>query len=402
MPPRLKVALVGGPMYDALYEARLPAFSARTGITVDVAAHLIHSALNDHLTSAYSTGTGPYDLISTHTKYAPAQAAWLRPLDDLLPPAALSDFAPETIELARVDGRLLGVPRNIDTRLFHYRTDLLADSSERRAFQERFGYDLAPPATWHELADVARHFARPPHLYGFAFPGRSSGLWGTFYELTEMAGGHFFGSDLRPCFNSPAGAWALGFLRDLHTTWRVTPPDLPDWQFDDVSRAFQEGRLAMIADWPGSYHHHAASPIGDRFDLALYPTGPAGRRVYSGGFTWAIPANASDLTASLALLQFLTNDESQRLEGQTGTLVPRRSVQQSLRDAAPPGSRDARRLELLDQTVATSLLVPPRFARYPEVEDAVWPALQAALTGTTSVKRALAAAAERMNAILSR
>ncbi len=49
MVKRLKVAFVGGPMYDPFYAARLPAFTERTGIVVDMAAPRIHSALNDHL-----------------------------------------------------------------------------------------------------------------------------------------------------------------------------------------------------------------------------------------------------------------------------------------------------------------------------------------------------------------
>lgn len=399
MPDRLRVALVGGPMYNTLYEARLPAFTSETGIEVEVGAKLIHSELNDHLDQVYREGIGTYDLVSTHTKYAPSQAGWLRPLDDLLPAGALDDFAPAMVELARVEDRLLGLPRNLDTRLLHYRGDLFAEPTERQRFADRFGRDLAPPRTWDELREVALHFTRSPALYGFSFPGQSSGLWGTFYELTEMAGGHFLGPDGGAGFNTEAGAWALGYLRDLHSTWKVTPPELPEARFDTVSGAFQDGRVALIADWPATYAAHAAA-LGDRFDVALYPAGPAGRFVYSGGFTWAIPRGARDLEASLALLTFLTSQESQRVEAEQGTVVTRRSVQRAAREAASPGTRDARRLELLDETIATSLLLPPRFAAYPKVEDAVWPILQRAILTDMPVTDALAAAAARMDAIV--
>lgn len=386
-------------MYDRLYETRLPAFTATTGIDIEIGAHLIHPALNDHLADLSARGAGDYDLVSTHTKYAPSQAAWLRPLDDLLPAAALDDFIPAMVELARVDQRLLGVPRNLDTRLLHYRSDLFADQAERDHFQDRFGRVLAPPLSWHELKEIALHFARAPDFYGFTFPGQSSGLWGTFYELTEMAGGHFFGPDLRAGFDTEEGAWALGYLRDLYVTERVTPPDLPDAQFDAVSRAFQTGRVAMIADWPGTYAAHNAA-LGDRFDVALYPSGPAGRFVYSGGFTWAIPTSARDVEASLALLTFLVSPESQRVEAEQGTLVTRRSVQRAIREATPAGTREARRLALLEEMAETSLLLPPRFAAYPQVEEAVWPIFLQAITGELPVRGALAMAAARMNEVI--
>jgi multiple sugar transport system substrate-binding protein len=73
-------------------------------------------------------------------------------------------------------------------------------------------------------------------------------------------------------------------------------------------------------------------------------------------------------------------------------------VQAKIRGEAAPGSRDARRLTLLDETVGTSMLVPPRFAAYPAVERAVWPVLQAGFIGRTPVERALREAAEAMHA----
>lgn len=400
MPRPLRLALVGGPMYDPLYEARFPAFTAETGLPIVIGAKLPHAALNDHLAGAYARGRGGFDLVSTHTKYAPSQAAWLAPLDRLLPADALDDLDPRAVELARVDGALLGLPRNVDARLLHYRTDLFDDPTERRAFRRRFGYELAPPATWEALLDIARHFARPPALFGFAFPGRGSGLWGTFFELLAAAGGRMFASDLRPAFVTPAGEWALGLLHDLHARYRTTPPELPGWEFDDVSRGFQQGRAALIADWPATYAAHAASPVGDRFDLAPYPAGPAGRFVYAGGHTWAIPADAADPAASLRLLRFLAGPESQQREAAGGTLAPRPSLRRAAREAAPPGSRDARRWTILEETLATGLLIPPRFAAYPEVEDALWPPLQAGIVGSLPLPDALAAAARRMDAVL--
>lgn len=399
MPRPLRLAVVGGPMYDAFYDARLPAYAAARGRPVEVATRLIHPDLNAHLAAVFAEGGGGYDLISTHTKYAPSQAAALLPLDDLLPADALDDFDPAAIELARVDGRLLGVPRNIDTRLLHFRADRFADPAERDAFRARFGAELAPPATWEEFARLARHFARPPAMFGVAFPGRESGLWGTFFELLAAAGGRMFDRDLRPAFVTAEGIWALGFLRDLHTTWRTTPAETPSWRFDEVSRLFDEGRVAMIADWPATYAAHVGSAVGDRFELALYPAGPAGRRVYSGGFTWAIPRLAPDPAASLDLLLFLAGAESQRAEAARGALVPRRSVRRERRAAAAAGSRDARRLDLLETTISTALLVPPRFAVYPAVEAALWPALQRGITGELGVEDALAEAAARMAAV---
>src|SRR5450432_3652986 len=150
----LQLALISGPAYDPLY-ACLPAFTAATDIKVHVAFRGDHPTLNHHLASLPKV---PYDLVSTHTKYAPSQQEFLAPLDGLVDTTTLADFVPLLLELARLDGALYAIPRNIDVRLLHYRTDLID----------------APPATWDELLALARKQNAPPGVYGFLFPGRES------------------------------------------------------------------------------------------------------------------------------------------------------------------------------------------------------------------------------------
>ena len=70
----LRILLVGGPMYDPLY-SRLKAFEDREEISVEVVATLPHPDLNQRIEEEFSSGTATYDLISTHTKYAPARSS---------------------------------------------------------------------------------------------------------------------------------------------------------------------------------------------------------------------------------------------------------------------------------------------------------------------------------------
>lgn len=54
-----------------------------------------------------------------------------------------------------------------------------------------------------------------PGLHGFVFAGMDSGLFGTFFELTESAGARIFPESLIPEVNFEAGRWASGVLREL-------------------------------------------------------------------------------------------------------------------------------------------------------------------------------------------
>ena len=397
----VRVALVGGPMYDPLYET-IPDFEHQTGYRVEVVAQLPHPELNGFVKRALESGSPRIDLLSTHTKYAPSQAEWLSPLDGVLPADLEEDLLPRPRELSRIGGRLLQLPRNLDVRLLHYRRDLFEDPREQDAFVRIAGRPLRVPETWTELAEVASFFTRPG-LYGFLFPGRDSGLFGTFYEMLVGAGGELFDDALRPAFDSSAGIWAAGLIADLHHHRRVTPRDLSGWHYDDVSAAFRSGGAAMVCDWPGSYHLYqdpATCAVAAHVGLALVPVGPAGiEAAYAGCHSFAIPRAAGNRKGAAALLHWLTSFDAQLGEARRGAIPCRASALARVREEAAADPLQTHRWELLAAAEET-MIIPPRFAAYPDCEDAIWRAIQEAMEGTTSPAEAVASAARTIAPIV--
>lgn len=373
MTKKLNVLLIGGPMYDPLY-SRLVEFEKREGIRVEVAETLPHPGLNDRIKEEFSSGKGQYDLISTHTKYAPSQSQWLMALDEVLDPSELECFNARTLELARINGALFGVPRNLDVKLLYYRSDLLN----------------APPSSWEELLDQATRL-RSEDLYGFVFPGKESGLFGHFFELHAMAGGTMF-SDVgppTPHMNDEAGLWALNLLKQLKQ--KAAPKETPDWHYDEVATCFREGRSAMSTDWPGGFYMYEdpkQSAVAGCYNVALYPEGRAGRFIYSGSHTFAIPNTVRDHQASAALLRFLTSRESQAYEARLGTLPARTDALEDARANAQEGSLAERRWALLEEATEAAL-IPPKHENYPAVEDAIWEGLREALADDKSEAQVL-------------
>ena len=100
MSNELQVAFVSGPAYDPLY-ACLPRFTESTGVEVKIAFSGDHPALNHHLASLSEV---PYDLVSTHTKYAPSQLDFLAPLDEVVAGRELEDFVPLLLQMATIGG----------------------------------------------------------------------------------------------------------------------------------------------------------------------------------------------------------------------------------------------------------------------------------------------------------
>jgi multiple sugar transport system substrate-binding protein len=362
---KLRILVVGGPMYDPLY-SRLEKFEEREGIGVEVAVAPTHPDLNERIEDEFAPGTASYDLISTHTKYAPSQRQWLTPLDEDFKDSELKHFTPRTLELARIDGLLYGVPRNLDVKLLYWRTDLMEE----------------PPDSWEGLRDEAARL-RSDGLYGFVFPGKESGLFGHFFELHAMAGGRMFEEEGPPAprLNDEAGLWALTLLRDLYE--RAAPEETPHWHYDEVAACFREGRAAMSTDWPGGFYTYQdpeQSEVTDRFEVALYPEGRAGRFIYSGSHTFAIPGTVRDRPAAVELLRFLTSQESQAFEARLGTLPARSDSLGDARARVETGSLAERRWVLLEEAQKAAL-IPPKHKVYPAVEDAIWQGIREALLG---------------------
>jgi len=378
----LQIALIAGPAYDPLYQSLQP-FTDATGVAVDVLFRGDHPALNRHLASLSEI---PYDLVSTHTKYAPSQLSFLSPLDASIDAASLEDFVPMLIEMASVNGSLYGLPRNIDVRLLHYRTDLIE----------------SPPQTWHEILELARKHNSPPDLYGFLFPGRESGLFGTFFELAEMAGARLFPDDLVPEIENQAGRWALGLLRTFYAEGLV-PRELPEWHYDKVHECFRSGRAAMVGDWPGYYGLYrdaSVSVVHDRLGLSPYPNGPSGRSLsYGGGHTFALTKRGADKPEALDLLLHLTAFDQQMLEARNGCVPVRKSVMKATQAEADSANRA--RLLMLEEVVSEHILIPPKFARYPEVEEVLWRTVQRVMVGELGVDDGLRKITEQIKGIVT-
>lgn len=370
----ITVALISGGMYDGLYE-RLPEFERATGIEVRIGFHGTHPELNAHLEATRAAG---YDLVSTHTKYAPSQIEFLAALDNF----DFSDFFGSLVELASIGGVPYGVPRNIDLRQLHYRTDLL-DS---------------PPATWDGLAALAKELSRAPDRYGIVFTGMESGLFGTFFELAESAGARVFPPSLVAEVNNEGGRWALEFLRDLYASG-AAPKEVANWHYDEVHRAFRSGMAAIVSDWPGYYGSYCeeSSPVRGRFRIARMPAGPSGRTCcYAGSHTFALTRAGANKPEARLLLEFLTAPDQQAPEARQGSVPVRALVMEQQRAAADP--TEAARLELLTASIEKDLIIPPKLPYYPEIEDILWRTVRAAMIGELAIPAALVQIEERIAA----
>jgi multiple sugar transport system substrate-binding protein len=357
----LRVALVGGPMYDHLYEVFAPG-------EVEVVTHADHPTLNRQVAARLAAGER-LDPIATHAKYAPSQARWLRPLDDLVDAAAIAQLAPRAVELCRFDGELLCLPRLIDVRVLWVRADRVQ----------------SVPDSWARLTDSE---------ISFGFPGRESGLFGTFFELVVGLGGRLFDDDLGPTMATPEAEHAVGSLCALAAR---APADLVDWHYDDVDAALLDGRVDAAAAWPGGFRAIRASALAERLQPHRYPAGPVRRVSYSGCHAWAIPRTCGDLHGAVDLLTRLIGAEAQGVDAAGGNICAHRLA---LEAVEPQGELDRRRLAITREMIDDAMISYPPLVRFPEIEDAGWSAIRDALRGNSTASQAVAAIQRAAEAVV--
>ena len=356
----LRLALVGGPMYDGLYRCF-------DDLDVEIVVHADHPTLNRKVAELLGRGER-IDVLSTHSKYAPSQACWLTPLDGLIDPSVMAALAGAAVERCRFEGSLLSMPRNIDVRVTWANRRLLGGRSV--------------PSTWSELVSSP---------LSFGFPGRESGLFGTFFEIVNVHGGQLFDEGLHPTLVSPEARHAVETLVALA---RRAPAELPDWHYDQVDAALGDGRVALGAAWPGATTALRASKVGRDLEPHRYLSGPIGLRSYAGCHSWAIPTTCGDLDGAVRLVERLGAAEANALEASSGAVCAHVGAFAAVR---PADAIDARRLEITRETIADGMITYPPLVRFPEIEDAGWSALHDALRAEidpdTALQRMQAAAA---------
>jgi multiple sugar transport system substrate-binding protein len=216
-----------------------------------------------------------------------------------------------------------------------------------------------------------------------------------------MAGAHLFPDDLVPDIENEGGRWALNLLREIYLGG-MAPPELPEWHYDKVHECFRSGHAAMVGDWPGYYSLYrdpAISMIHDRFALSPYPVGPAGKSLaYGGGHTFALTKRGVVKPEAFELLRYLTAPEQQMIEARNGCVPVRRLVMSKMQNEADADNR--MRLEMLEDVIANHILIPPKFASYPKVEEVLWRTVQRAMTDQISVDDALETMREQISEIV--
>ena len=256
---------IGGafsPLSGPLYEIR-PEFEAATGARLEI----IEKPLDEHfafLITDLTTGAGRYDA-------SMAGAWWLGDLvsqdfilpydqfynDPHFPHWDIEDVQPAPRTLLEYDGQRYMVANDHDGQVMYYRRDLLANPSHQAAFQQRYGYPLAVPATWSQFRNVAEYFdgqdlngdGRPDDGLTMHLKVGEQGMFhfisfsAPFVIGPENRKLYWFDPDtMQPLLDSPGHVRALETMVDLI---QFGPPEMQRWNLGQSWDHFLRGEAAL-------------------------------------------------------------------------------------------------------------------------------------------------------------
>ena len=230
-------------------------------------------------------------------------------------------FDPMLIENYTIDGRLVALPLYIDSGLLYYRTDLL----------RKYGF-AAPPATWSELEHMARTIQAgerkkgKDNFWGYIWQGADGeGLTcnGLEWQASE-GGGTILDANRQVQVRNERFQYALERAR----SWvgGISPPGIVEYDEDDCQSLWLAGKAAFMRNWVYCYSltRDAASPIRDRFGVALLPAGSAMRARTLGGVAMGVSMYSRYREEAAAVACYLTSEAAERERALATGAVPAR------------------------------------------------------------------------------
>ncbi len=321
-----------------------------------------------------------------------AQTNQLLALDDVVAKANLDmkDFLPAALNTATVGGKLYGLP---------YRAEAHALIYNKNAYQEAGLDPERPPRTWAELIDYSKKLTRTTakgQQYGFGITGGGEFGNTVFRSLPFiwMNGGSIVSNDLKKVeVNSPQTVQAVELYTNMLTKEKVAPPSTLENDGTALRRLFIAGTIAQYQ----SGQFDLASIRKENPDIKIgtapipHPDGKETAAVL-GGWNFVIPAKAKNKDDAVKLMAFLAKPENMGFY--TDTFPARTSAMDLPRFKDPELSAFRAMLPFARQQPAASNWV--------QISQIYFNHVQEVLLGSATAKKAMDAAAEEIQPLLSK
>ena len=317
-------------------------FTAETGIAVDV-IQIPWSNFQDKVFNSFVGKSKLYDIVIGDSQWLGRNSVgghyvdmtdWINEnidVDSIYPPA-MTAFA----EYPKNSKKYWALPAEVDAAGYVYRKDFFEDPKEMSAFQEKYGYALAPPETYSQLRDIAEFFNRPDEgTYGIAtwYSKEYDGITMGFQQVMWSFGASYGDPETFKVdghINTDDAVKALDYYKEL---LKFAPPDAPNYYWSETLDAYVSGKVAMamnyFAFFPGVVDPEKNPTSHDKSGFFVAPKGPKGHYISIGGQGMSISAYSENQDIAKQYLKWFMQKPVQEKWAKLGGFTPVKEILES-------------------------------------------------------------------------
>ena len=378
----------------SLQQAAADAFTKETGIEVNF-VEVPYQGVYDKLSTEIASGTSNFDVATIDVVWNAAFASHVEDLKDLFTDAVKADLPPALLADAKVGGKMMGMPAWANAEIVFYRKDLWENPANQAAFKARFGYDLAPPATWQQWRDMAKFFTKDG-MHGTDVIGLFPEEW--MAEVLQAGSpGVILDDSGKVILDNQAHIDALENYRAPLCQDHSAPDNALEIGWGEAQNLFYQGQTAMMKFWAHAYKMTPTdSKISGKVGVAPMIAGSAGIAGIPGPWFNVIPSTSQHKDAARKFVAYEIAHNALGITAPLG-LAAANSAYESYK--GKPGYEHFG--PLLATLAAPATKGRPLNEHYQElVDEAVMPAFQGALQCKDDVPKLLKDAAASARKIL--
>jgi multiple sugar transport system substrate-binding protein len=274
-------------------------------------------------------------------------------------------FFDSSLETATYDGKIWGVPSYTNAALIYYRTDKVDEA----------------PSTWQQVYQEAGDKG------GIVYQGASyEGLTCDWLELAFAAGGEVLSEDgTKAVIDSPENVAATKLMAESISSG-AAPKAVTTYMEPESLAAWQSGKPAFMRNWPYAYGlSQDTAKLKGKFAVAPLPEYEgAGKASILGGGNSVISVYSKNPGGALAVVDFLaTQDWQTTLTAKFSQASPLKATWDDPEvQKAIPFWKELR--QAIEQARAR-----PVSPVYPQISQAIYKNVNAAISGQTSAEDAM-------------
>jgi multiple sugar transport system substrate-binding protein len=289
-----------------------------------------------------------------------------------------AEIIPATLETVNFDGKFWGMPQQTDSAFLYYRDDQIKE----------------PPATWQAVYQAAAQND------GIVYQGAPyEGLTCDYLELAFAAGGKVLSDDGKKSeINSPANVKALQFMVDGVKNGTAAN-GVTTYMEEESRRYWESGKATFMRNWPYAYSlgEKKGTKVAGKFKVMPFPTFEGGgKAAILGGHNFVISVYSKNPGAALKLTDYFVSPEVQKIEFLDYSLAPTLA---SVYDDPEVQKKYPFAAEL--KASVAQAKARPVSPVYPQISQAIYNNVNAALSGKVSPQDALKTANDQITKALA-